>query len=128
MNERSQYQREVIAAEQQLAAAHFDLDLQTIDHLLHPEYMILQPGGWIEGKQETLASLRSGERSWVVAQSDQLEVRIIDRTAVVTGRWRGKGVNQGQPFDYAARFLSIWVREAGRWLNIAYSATPVQID
>jgi hypothetical protein len=90
--------------------------------------MILQPGGRVEGKQETLASLRGGQRSWKVAQSDQLEVRFADQTAVVTGRWRGKGLNQGQPFDYAARFLSIWVIEDGRWLNIAYSATPIQID
>ena len=76
MTERSQYQREVIADEQQLAAAHLDLDLQTIDHLLHADYAILQPGGRIEGKQETLASLREGERSWQMAQSDQLELRI----------------------------------------------------
>ena len=128
MTERSQYQREVIADEQQLAAAHLDLDLQTIDHLLHADYAILQPGGRIEGKQETLASLREGERSWQMAQSDQLELRITGQTAVVTGRWRGKGINQGRPFDYATLFPSIWAREDGRWLNIAYSATPVQID
>jgi ketosteroid isomerase-like protein len=125
---RAQDQREVIKAEQRLAAAHLGLDLQTIDHLLHPDYAILQPGGRIEGKGETLASLRSGERSWEVAQSDQLEVRLTGQTAVVTGRWRGKGVNQGRPFDYADRFLSIWVREDGRWLNIAYSSSPIQID
>ncbi len=125
MIERSQHQREVISAEQRLAAAHLNLDLQTIDQLLHPEYMILQPGGRVEGKQETLASLRGGQRSWEVAQSDQLEVRFAGQTAVVTGRWRGKGLNQGRPFDYAARFLSIWVIEDGRWLNIAYSATPI---
>ena len=100
MKERSQYQREVIAAEQRLAAAHLDLDLQTIDHLLHHEYVILQSDGRIEGKRETLASLGGGKRSWEVAQSDQLEVLNTGQTAVVTGRW----------------------------LNIAYSATPIQID
>ena len=125
MNECTQYQREVKAAERRLATAHLDLDLQTIDQLLHPDYVIVQPGGLVEGKRETLASLRGGERSWEVAQSDQLDVRFAGRTAVVTGRWRGKGTNQGQPFDYAARFLSIWVREDGRWQNIAYQSTAI---
>jgi ketosteroid isomerase-like protein len=100
MTERSQQQREIIAAERRLAAAHLDLDLQTIDQLLHPEYVILQPNGRIEGKGEMLASLGGGERSWEVAQSDQLEVLNTGQTAVVTGRW----------------------------LNIAYSATLIQID
>ena len=98
---------------------------ETITHLIAGHISSPQ-GGRIEGKRETLASLRSGGRSWEVAQSDRLEVNIVGQTAVVTGRWRSKGINNGQPFDYAARFLSIWIWDDGRRQNIAYSATPFE--
>jgi ketosteroid isomerase-like protein len=97
----------VIQAEQELAEAHRNLNLAVFERLLHPDYALIQPGGRIEGKAETIASLQSGGRHWEIARSDQLDVRIYGDTAVVIGRWRGKGRN-------TARFLSVWVREHGR--------------
>ncbi len=35
----------VLHAEHALAQAHITLDLATIDQLLHPDYLIVQPGG-----------------------------------------------------------------------------------
>jgi ketosteroid isomerase-like protein len=125
MNEGSQDRDAVIRAEQALAAAHLTLDLTTIDRLLHPDYVIVQPGGAHENKAQTLASLTTGDRHWDLAESDELAVRLYGDTAVVTGRWRGRGRNGAQHFDYQARFLSAWVREGGEWRNVAYMATEV---
>jgi ketosteroid isomerase-like protein len=116
----------VIQAEEALAAAHLSLDLATIDRLLHPDYVIIQPGGTIEDKAVTLASLHTDQRHWEIAQSDQLDVRLYGETAVVVGRWRGKGQNGAEPFDYQARFLSVWVREKDLWRNVAYEAAPIE--
>lgn len=115
----------IIEAEQALAAAHLTLDIATIDRLLHPNYVIVQPGGVHENKAQTLASLTTGDRYWDLAESDDLEVRLYGDTAVVTGRWRGCGRNGNVQFDYCARFLSTWVREAAEWRNVAYMATEV---
>lgn len=119
-------ERQVAQAERELAAAHLSLDLETIDRLLHPDYVIVQPGGRIETKADILASYRAGGRRWDTAQVDQLNVQLYGETAIVTGRWRASGGNQGEPFDYAARFLSIWLREGDRWQNIAYQATDLE--
>jgi hypothetical protein len=102
------------------------LDIATIDRLLHPNYLIVQPDGVQETKAQTLASLQSGNRHWDVAESDELAVRLYGNTAVVTGRWRGRGHNGAIPFDYRARFLSIWVCEGGAWHNVAYMATELE--
>jgi ketosteroid isomerase-like protein len=65
-------------------------------------------GSW--GKEQALASIRSGERGWEeVHNSDEYDVRIYGDTAVVVGRWRARGANAGQPFDYAAHYVSVWV-------------------
>ena len=113
----------IAEAERELAAAHLSLDLDTIDRLLHPAYVILQPGGRIETKADVLASYRSGGRRWDAAEVDQLDVHPHGDTAIVTGRWQASGENNGERFDYAARFLSVWVKDGGRWQNVAYIAT-----
>jgi ketosteroid isomerase-like protein len=115
----------ILAAEEALAAAHLTLDLVTIDRLLHPAYIIVQLGGTIEDKAQTLASFTTGDRYWELAQSDEMTVRLFGDTAIVTGRWRGRGRNGAEQFDYQARFLSTWVRDAGEWRNIAYMATEI---
>ena len=122
---KNEAQQAIIEAEEHLAAASLNLDLSVFDQLLHPDYVIVQPGGIVENKAETMASLASDTRHWQVARSDEMEVRVYGDTAVVTGRWTGKGQNGDEPFDYQARFLSVWVKEAGQWRNVAYQSTPI---
>ncbi|MGD9093964.1 MAG: nuclear transport factor 2 family protein [Anaerolineales bacterium] len=117
--------RAVEQAEHKLAGAHLSMDLDVMDRLLHPEYKIIQPDGTIENKEEVLTSYKSGKRRWDRAESDQLEVHVRGELSYVTGRWRASGINDGDPFDYAARFLSVWIREGGHWQNIAYISTEI---
>jgi len=113
-------------AEMLLAEAHLTLDLERIDSLLHRDYLIVQPGGRIETKAEVLASYQTDTRRWERAESDQLEIRLYENTAVVVGRWRGAGWHGVDRFDYTARFLSIWVKQDGRWQNVAYQSTGIE--
>ena len=115
----------VMQAEHQLAAAHLQLDLKTIDSLLHPDYVIIQPGGKVEAKTEVMASYSTGMRLWDTASVDQLDIRLYGDTAIVVGRWLASGKNETERFDYAARFLSVWVKQAGRWQNIGYQSTEI---
>lgn len=125
MNDKK-YQAEVISAEQRLAAAHLTLELDEFNELFHQDYVILQPGGRVETKAEVLASYASGERYWEIAEVDQMEVRLYGDTAVVIGRWRGRGVNGDERFDYSARFSSIWLRnEDGQWQNVVSQSTEI---
>lgn len=120
--------RRVIAdAERALAAAHIALDLDTLDRLLHPDYINLQPDGGSETKAQVLASFQTGARHWDMAEVDQLDIRVFGNCAVVVGRWRAAGRNGAVHFDYAARFLSIWVNDEGRWRNVAYQATEAPL-
>jgi ketosteroid isomerase-like protein len=116
----------VAQAERYLATAHLQLDLETLEHLLHPDYVIVQSGGKVETKAEVLASYRTGTRHWDTAQADHLDIRLYGDTAIVIGRWRASGQHGTECFDYAARFLSIWVKQKGRWQNIAYQATEIE--
>jgi ketosteroid isomerase-like protein len=110
----------IIAAEQKLAAAHLNLDLSIIDDLLHADYLILQPNGLTESKADVLTSYASGERRWDAAEVTNMTVSVFGNTARVVGVWSARGENRGQPFDYRARFVSVWVDEGKGWQNITY--------
>lgn len=115
----------IMACEQRLAAAHVTLDLHAIDALLHDDYVIVQPGGALESKQDVLASYRSGARFWSRAAVDELDVQLYGDCARVVGRWQAAGANNGAPFNYQARFVSIWVRQGNSWLNLSYASAEI---
>jgi len=116
---------QVRSAEEQLAVAHLRIDIDLKDELLHPDYVIIHPGGIVESKGQVLDSYRSGNRHWEFAQSDQMDIRVYGDMAIVVGRWQAKGHNGDIEFDYSARFLSVWVRQAGRWLNLTSQYTKI---
>jgi ketosteroid isomerase-like protein len=101
------------------------IDVDLIDELLHPDYVIIQPGGIVESKGQVLDSYRSGKRYWEFAQSDQMDIRVYGDTAIVVGRWQAKGHNGDIEFDYLVRFLSVWVMQAGRWLNLTSQSMKI---
>jgi N-acetylglutamate synthase-like GNAT family acetyltransferase len=115
----------IMQAEKQLAEAHLSLDINVISNLLHADYVILQPGGIVETKEDVLASYRAGERNWDKAFVDDLTIRLYGDTGIVNGRWQASGQNNGKQFDYVAKFLSVWIFQNGSWQNIAYHSTEI---
>jgi ketosteroid isomerase-like protein len=117
--------QEVMQAEREWVEAHRRLDLSALDRLMGDDYTIIQPDGSVVGKQEALASYQAGKRGWDFIDSDDYQVRVYGDTAIVIGRWAAKGINNGQIFDYSARFTSIYVKREGRWQMVADQSTPI---
>ncbi|HLL97935.1 MAG TPA: nuclear transport factor 2 family protein [Rubrobacteraceae bacterium] len=115
----------VLRAEREWLLAHLRLDVDALDRLMAPDYSQIDDRGRVVGKEQVLASFRSGERAWEEAHSDEHDVRIYGDIAVVTGRWRARGANAGQPFDYAARYVSVWVEHDGEWRMVSDHSTPI---
>jgi ketosteroid isomerase-like protein len=117
--------QEVLQVEQAWVEAHRQLDVATLERLMAEDYFVIRSDGSVAGKGEDLASYSTGDRHWEYAEGDQYDVRIYGQTAVLSGRWRARGMNAGQPFDYAARFLSVYVKRDGRWQMVAAQSTPI---
>ena len=116
---------QVLRAEREWLLANLQLDVGALDRLMAPEYSQIDDNGRLVSKEQVLASFRSGERGWSEAHSDEHRVSVYGDTAVVIGRWRARGVNAGQPFDYAARYVSVWVRSDGEWRMVSDQSTPI---
>jgi ketosteroid isomerase-like protein len=117
--------QEVLAVEYAWTEAHLRGDVETLEAIMALDYLKIQSDGSLSDKKTTLASYQPDRRAWDVARGDEYDVRIYGDTAVVIGRWTARGNNDGQPFDYAARFLSIYVRRDGRWQMVAEQSTEI---
>jgi len=111
----SQRMRDVISTELRWTKAHLDLDMKVIEEILSDDFQRVDAHGEITGKADLLRSYRSGTRKWEIAESTDHEVRLIGNTAVLFGRWRGKGLNGNKLFDYAAQFVTVYILENEKW-------------
>jgi uncharacterized protein (TIGR02246 family) len=116
---------DVMDVERRWTAAHRNGDFATLEQLMADDYVRILPDGSLTGKAGVLAALVDEGRAWDFAAGDEYDVRLLGDTAVVVGRWRARGVSGGAPFDYAARFLSVYVRRDGRWLMLAEQSTAI---
>jgi ketosteroid isomerase-like protein len=116
---------EVIQAERAWVEAHRRLDIAALEQLMADEYRHIQADGKVVDKAADLASYQTGDRFWEFAESDEYDVQLHGQTAVLIGRWRAKGINAGERFDYAARFISVYVKRDGRWQMVAAQSTPL---
>lgn len=117
--------QEVLETEQDWTKAFLTGDLATLEKLMDEDYQQIQSDGSVKNKSEVLATFDSGERAWDIAESDEYVVQRYGDVAVLTGRWRGKGVNHGEAFDYAARFVSVYVKRPEGWRMVSDQSTPI---
>ena len=117
--------REVLQAERVWVEAHRRLDIAALDRLMADDYRHIRTDGSVVGKAEDLVSYQTGDRYWDFAESDEYDIQVYGHTAVLIGRWRARGINAGERFDYAARFISVYVKQDGRWQMVAAQSTPL---
>lgn len=116
----------VLAVERAWTDAHLHGDFAALAHLMAADYRRIEQDGSVQDKAAVLAAYSPDHRHWDYAAGDEYDVRLYGDIALVIGRWTGRGVNHGQPFDYAARFLSVYIRRAGRWQMLAEQSTPIR--
>lgn len=111
----------ILQTEKEWVEAHLRLDHATIARIMADDYVIIGKNGTVIDREQALASYRA--RRWEYAHSDELDVRVYGDAAVVIGRWTARGENNGKRFDYAARFMSVYVRRDGQWRIAAEQST-----
>ncbi len=118
--------QEIIAVERQWVEAHRQLDLDTLAEIMADDYTQIRSDGSVINKSQALASYASPNRNWEFADSDQYQVKVYGNTAILIGRWVGRGQNAQEKFDYSARFLAVYVKTAAGWKLSADQSTPFE--
>lgn len=119
--------REVLDALERFRVAFREADVESLRALLADDYVHTNDRGGVLGKERWLeyakarrADLASGK---IVIDSytyEDVEVRLYDGVAVVTGLNVSRGKREGEDFTTRLRFTHVWVRREGRWRRAAF--------
>jgi ketosteroid isomerase-like protein len=92
-------------------------DVETMDRILHPHFVLVRGDGRVVTREAIIDGARSGAFEFEI--QDEIEgtqtVRMWGDTAVVTALLWIKGKHMGEPFDRRVWFSDTYVRTDGGW-------------
>ena len=103
-------------ASAEFAAALRRNDVAMLEHVLSPDWTIIDSDGRPISRERFLAVLRSGELSHSEMRSSEEQVRIIGDTAIEIARAEGKGTYRGQPVSFTERSTDVWTWVKDHWV------------
>jgi adenosylhomocysteine nucleosidase len=112
--------------EQRLAAAWVKGDREFIDGLLADDWTVTDQNGRMLTKRQVLdETFGSNDRHIEAMTVEDVRVRLLDGSAVVTGRTRATGSYRGQKGTATLRFTDVFHYRDGRWRIVASQGTHV---
>jgi ketosteroid isomerase-like protein len=112
--------------EEKWSVAQVKGDISAIESLLADSFVYTDIEGGTHGKADMIKEIKSGSLKIHSARVDEIKVKVYGDAAVVTGRWQGKGVESGKPFDDVERWTDTWVKIKGQWRCVASQSTLVK--
>ena len=119
----------IVALEQAWNQAYKSGDAKALDGLLDDAIVLVNDDGSVQSKADFLAGVKtSGAQAGSQEQQvlpESMTVRVFGATAIATGVFRAKGVENGKPYVRRERFIDTWVHKNGRWVCVGTDATPI---
>jgi hypothetical protein len=120
--------RAVLEAEHARIRAMLAGDEDALRQLLHPDLIHVHANGRSDTRDSYLSVKPSRVRYSNIQRFDDLRVRPLAGTAVMTGRQllEGQRMPAGERVRIDSHVLQVWTLEDGRWLQIAFQTTPIK--
>jgi len=91
------------------------------------DYVWIGPNGEVVSKAECIRDLESYDLTWESVAVKDVQVRVYGDTAIVTGRFLGKGRYKGRPLDERQRYTSVLIKRHGRWQIISEHCSKLNL-
>jgi catechol 2,3-dioxygenase-like lactoylglutathione lyase family enzyme len=111
---------------EQRSLALLALDANALEPLLADDFTYVNSSGELLDKARYLAFVAGGPMRWSSQEVDEMEVREIGDTAIVTCRVREAGSWKGEPFEARIRSTQVYQRCGGRWLYVAGQTNAIE--
>ncbi len=119
-------EEEVLNIIQRFDAGWESKNLQLVDSVLSPAYIYFTQSGGTFSREGVVQTAGSTEYTLEKMQRSALAVHLFGNTAVVSTRWKGKGVYRGVPFDEDQRCSMVVVKQNGKVSILSEHCTPVR--
>ena len=107
------------SAEMKIAEAYKSRQVDSFASLLDDDFVITFEDGSVYGKTGYLSYSASASTRIEVAELSDMKIRLHGETAVVTGMYHEKGMDNRNAYDYHDHFTDVWMKKAGKWRMIA---------
>jgi ketosteroid isomerase-like protein len=114
---------QIVEADAQLNAAIKQNEAAKAAAFYADDFVLTTSSGKQKVKSDLLGEIGSPELKLEVNETENVKVRVLSSTAVLTGRLHQKGVYKGQAFDVFVLVTDTWVKTGTRWKLFAGHAT-----
>ncbi len=119
-------EEEIKNLENQWNEAELKHDGATMSRILADDVIDTSGMGYVQGKKQDLADLKSGEPKLESSTVDDMKVRVYGNVAVVNGHYTQKGTYKGKDISGEGRFTDVFVKRSGRWQCVSTQGTPLK--
>lgn len=121
-------EQEVMQAEAERVRAAIARDTAALDRLLAEDLTYAHSTGSVDTKAQFIESIRSGTLKYISMEHSEQAARVFGNTAVLTGRSsvQVKSARSGGELQrFEIRFLTVYVKQDGRWRQVAWQSTRI---
>ncbi|HEU0053343.1 MAG TPA: nuclear transport factor 2 family protein [Longimicrobium sp.] len=109
-----------------LARAELERDVDTLERLIHDDYLGVDPTGDLLTKEQVVDTYGGGLFVLQTLVMEEQHVRVLGDTGVVTAQSTMRGRTPDGEFEQRYRFTDVYVREEGEWRLFASHMTPLR--
>jgi ketosteroid isomerase-like protein len=122
----SSTESKIIAMEKAWNQAYKFRDKKAVNEILDDSVVLVNDDGRLQSKAVFLAGIGTAKPSEEQqAEPESIHVRVFGNTAIATGVFRERGIENGKRYARRNRFVDTWVNRSGSWACVAASATPM---
>ena len=121
----SAVQTKIVALEKAWNQAYKMGDTRSLDSILDDHVVLINDDGSTQTKSQFLASIKGPASEEQQVAPESINVRVYGTTAIATGLFHAKGVENGRRYNRYDRFVDTWMFKDGKWVCVATNATPV---
>jgi|SRR5579875_2606267 len=117
--------QEILKLEEQRNEALQKGDVSALSRFYTPDLVYGNERGEVFSEAQHLAAFRARKIKLLSFKHDDVEVRVYQNVAVVTGRSTTVIEYKGKRSSQPRMFMNVWVKHDGQWLMEAHSETPI---
>jgi ketosteroid isomerase-like protein len=109
--------------DEQRIAALTQPDFPVLERMMTDDFTYTHSSGQVQTKAEFLGDFKSGKRVFKSLKQEDVQVRVYENVAIVTGRCTLLGVNGGKDFELPMRFIEVYTSNHGNWQWATWQST-----
>jgi ketosteroid isomerase-like protein len=100
-------------------------DIAVLDQIYTDDLSFVNARGRVITKKEHMDEIQSGKVRYLSSDQSDYHVHAYGDTAVLTGVESSTVDYHGKVLRFPRRFMTVYVRQDGRWRYVAHQVTPV---